>query len=231
MPANFDHLQPLARESTASAIATQIRESIITGLLPPGSPLTEVELSKRFQVSRGPVREALQRLIQEGLVRGDPHRGASVVVLTPDDYADIYLARAAIEQAAALEVLRAKEPERVELLAAVLAEMRAAAEGGEPGAFPEADLHFHSELVRLSGSMRLQRTFTTLLAETRLCLAALRPAHPVSADRVLAAHERIVAALRSEDAGMVTETIDFHMHDALLRLEGREPEPPAGPAT
>ena len=59
----------IPRETFASMVGERIRSNIIDGTLPPGSQLNEVELAASFGVSRGPVREALQRLIQEGLLR------------------------------------------------------------------------------------------------------------------------------------------------------------------
>src|SRR5215218_8200290 len=74
--------------------------------IPPGTQLNEVELASSFGVSRGPVREALQRLIQEGLLRSEPHRGVFVPVMTDEDIDDVYLAREALEAAAVRQIAR-----------------------------------------------------------------------------------------------------------------------------
>ena len=87
----------LPRATYASMVTERLRDSIVDGTLVAGSQLSEAELAARFGVSRGPVREALQRLIQEGLVRAEPHRGVFVPVLTELDVRDIYLARDALE--------------------------------------------------------------------------------------------------------------------------------------
>ncbi|MGH3815020.1 MAG: GntR family transcriptional regulator, partial [Pseudonocardiaceae bacterium] len=63
-------LQPVSRQSTAAIIADRLRDAITRGAFPPGAQLGEVELAGRLGVSRGPLREAMQRLVQEGLLRG-----------------------------------------------------------------------------------------------------------------------------------------------------------------
>src|SRR5919108_2735600 len=104
-------LGPLNPESMASIIARQLRAAIMYGSLPPGSQLAEAELAARFGVSRGPLREAMQRLVQEGLLRSEHNRGLFVITLEPDDVRDIYAARAAVERAA-VSLILARDPER-----------------------------------------------------------------------------------------------------------------------
>ena len=91
-------LEPLRRDSTPERIATQLRSGIVSGRLPPGQALREVEIARQLGVSRGPVREAFQRLIQEGLLEAHPARGVFVPQLTADDIADLYLARSAVSK-------------------------------------------------------------------------------------------------------------------------------------
>src|ERR1700741_777196 len=88
-----DVLEPLRRDSTPERIAEQLRSGIVPGRLGPGPGPREVELARQLGVSRGPVREAFQRLIQEGLLEAHPARGVFVLQLTADDIADLSLAR------------------------------------------------------------------------------------------------------------------------------------------
>ncbi|MGH3478799.1 MAG: GntR family transcriptional regulator, partial [Nocardioidaceae bacterium] len=107
MTTRQDHLERITRESTSSVIARQLRNAIIHGSIPPGAQLGEAELAGRLGVSRGPLREAMQRLVQEGLLRSEPNRGLFVIELTDDDVYDIYLARTAIERGAVAAILDA----------------------------------------------------------------------------------------------------------------------------
>src|SRR5438045_3707747 len=93
--ATFQGLEPVNQETTPSIIAARLRVGIMNGSIPQGAQLAEAQLAKQLQVSRGPLREAMQRLVQEGLLISERHRGLFVIRLRPDDVLDIYLARAA----------------------------------------------------------------------------------------------------------------------------------------
>src|SRR5699024_2376360 len=85
-------LQPVVQESTAGMIADRVREAIACGDLPPGAQLGEADLAEQLGVSRGPLREGLQRLAQEGLLLSIRNRGLFVIEMTPERVDDMYLA-------------------------------------------------------------------------------------------------------------------------------------------
>lgn len=203
-------LAPIDRRSTAALVADSIRTSIVAGEFPPGTQLTETWLAGQLQVSRGPIREAFQRLIQEGIVEAEPHRGVFVVALDADAAADVYTARRAIEREAARELVRRGDAEVIRALDALVKTMAQAAKAGSWAAIAGIDLEFHETLVRSSGSERLSRMYATLLVETRLCLAALGATSP-DPRQVVAEHRSLVKALRSGDEAEVLSQIDRHL--------------------
>lgn len=209
-------IEPVSRESTAAIIARQLRDAITTGALQPGTQLGEAELAARFQVSRGPLREAMQRLVSEGLLRSERHRGLFVIELEPGDVYDIYAARAAIERAALIRILRGDRHAAVAVLEQALDAMAAAADHDDTSALSGADLRFHEALVEASGSRRLVRMAGTLLIETRMCLAALQEAERLQ-DRV-DEHTRILAAVKDGDEQRALALLEAHMEDAVARL-------------
>lgn len=216
-------IEPVNRESTASIIARQLRDAIMTGSLPPGTQLGEADLAARFKVSRGPLREAMQRLVSEGLLRSEPHRGLFVIELEPEDVHDIYWVRSAIEKAAARRVVHSPEREQVaDALSDTVAAMAKADERDDPTALGRADLAFHETLIEASGSKRLVRMARTLLIETRMCLSALQDTYDKTrqgTDERIAEHNRIIEALRDGDEERVLALLDAHMEDAVRRLE------------
>src|SRR3981189_3117050 len=139
-------IEPVSRESTAAVIARQLRDAIMIGALPPGTQLGEPDLAARFQVSRGPLREAMQHLVSEGLLRSERHRGLFVIDLEPGDVYDIYLARSAVERAALLRALRGDRDAVAAVLEQTVADMAAAADDDDPTALSTADLRFHEAL-------------------------------------------------------------------------------------
>jgi DNA-binding GntR family transcriptional regulator len=210
-------IEPVSRESTAGIIARQLREAIMNGSLPPGSQLGETELAARFQVSRGPLREAMQRLVSEGLLRSERHRGLFVIDLEPADVYDIYTARSAIERAAAVRIVRRDREKAAAILDEAVEAMAAAADDDDPTALSEADLRFHEALINSSDSPRLIRMARTLLIETRMCLAELQLTYRSVEERVVE-HNEIIKAIRAGDEERVLALLDAHMEDAVQRL-------------
>jgi DNA-binding GntR family transcriptional regulator len=211
-------IEPVSRESTAAVIARQLRDAIMTGTLPPGTQLGETDLAARFQVSRGPLREAMQHLVSEGLLRSERHRGLFVIDLEPGDVYDIYAARSAIERAAMLRAIRGGERDRIaQVLERTVAEMAAAASDDDPSALSTADLKFHEALINASGSKRLVRMARTLLIETRMCLTALQGTYQRVEERV-DEHTKLIQALRDGDEETALALLDAHMEDAVQRL-------------
>ncbi len=213
----MEKLEPVNRETTPGVIAAQIRSRIMDGTFPPGSQLGEVQLAGRLNVSRGPVREALQRLVQEGLLETKRNRGVFVASLDGDDVADVYLARRAIEREAVTIVMRLADEAAFDRLDELLEYMSSAAERGAWEDLADADLHFHESLVRSSNSKRLQRMFSTLLIETRMCLARLESAYPAH-KRLVQEHRNLLGAMRRGDERAALALIDAHLKDAVNDL-------------
>jgi DNA-binding GntR family transcriptional regulator len=215
---NDPQLEPVSRQSTAAIIADRLRDAITRGAFPPGAQLGEVDLAARLGVSRGPLREAMQRLVQEGLLRGERHRGLFVVELGLADVHDIYAARLVVEQAAAGMILRAGRPEAVPALTEAQQAIVAAAASGDPVRLADADQQFHTTLVRMSGSPRLERMALTLLAETRMCLMALQATRPAP-EQLVVEHQVLLDAVAAGDGVRLSDLLAEHMRDAVARIE------------
>lgn len=205
------------RESTAALITRQLREGIMHGSLAAGTQLSEAALSAEFGVSRGPLREAMQRLVQEGLVRSEPNRGLFVKELDEEEIRDLYVARTAIESAAARKIVREDASVAVRKLRAAYDAMRSAAQRGDLHELSDADFTFHEILVEYSGSPRLRRMHETLIVETRMCLTALQGTYFDPEDQV-EEHIRIAEAIAAGDEDKALHEIEEHMQEALLRL-------------
>lgn len=216
-------LSPVPRRSTAELIADQLRSAIMYGSLAPGDQLGEVDLAARLGVSRGPLREAMQRLSQEGLLRSERHRGLFVRELTPDDVRDIYVARLAVERAACELVVRGNRGEAVARLTPAVERLAEAAGTGDRDEMSDADQEFHRTLVSCSGNTRLERMAQTLLVETRMCLAAMQQAYPEPGE-LLEEHRRILDAIADGDEERLLELIEAHMLEAVERINGEAAE-------
>lgn len=215
MPGNL--LRPVVQETTPSLIARQLRRAIGDGELAPGQQLNEMELSRSLGVSRGPLREAMQRLTQEGLLLSVRNRGVFVIEVTDDDVRDLYLARNAVERAAAARVIAGDPEAGANRLLEKVDEMSAAIDRGDTAALTETDVAFHALLVELSESPRLIRMHDTLMVETRMCMTALETRYASHSFR-LEEHRDITEAIRDADQARVDRLLLEHMRDAVMRL-------------
>ncbi len=210
-------LTPAPRRSTVEYIADELRAAVVAGTLPPGAQLGEADLAHRFEVSRGPLREAMQRLVSEGILEAITNRGVFVVELTAEDMADVYRARAAIERGAVETLLETGRQRAHRALGPPVRRMKAAARDGDGPGVSDADLAFHETLVECSGSPRLIRAMRTLIVETRLCLSELRTTYPDLRTQVRE-HEDLRRAIRDAPADEVLDHVRHHLDDAVQRL-------------
>lgn len=215
MSSNF--LYPVVQESTPALIARQLRRAIGQGELVPGQRMNETELSRSLGVGRGPLREAMQRLTQEGLLISIRNKGVFVIDVTDGDVRDMYLARTAVERAAAARAIQLDPEGTAERLLEVVESMTTAVGGNNIDALTEADIAFHALLVSQAGSPRLSRMHTTLMVETRMCITALETHYPSHTFR-LDEHREITHAIRQSDVERVDRLLLEHMEDALGRL-------------
>ncbi|MBB3035845.1 GntR family transcriptional regulator [Hoyosella altamirensis] len=216
----FD-LEPVARQSTAELIADRLRVAIMRGNLTAGSQLGEADLAAKFQVSRGPVREAMQRLVSEGLLNSVRHRGIFVIELTIDDIEDVYHSRAAIERGALERVLEGRRDVTAAALSSAVEAMRDAADRGDISAVSDADQQFHETLVQSSGSARLVRAARTLLIETRMCLGALQSTYADIHEQVTE-HDQLRDAIAAGPPERAFKLLADHMDDAVTRLREQQ---------
>lgn len=226
-------IEAISRPTLASVIGERLRELVVRGAFAPGTQLNGVDLAEQFGVSRGPVREALQVLVQEGLLRNEPRRGVFVPVVGDADIADIYVAREAIEAATFRASLKDDDCRRalVESLGPVVAAMRAAAGAGRWSDVADLDLEFHRQVVASARSPRLARMYAMLMDETRSCLN-LSAAYPGREDLV-DEHAEILALIEARDEVGLLDALRRHFADALVtlrshrRVPGQAPSPDA----
>ncbi|ROR65837.1 GntR family transcriptional regulator [Agrococcus jenensis] len=210
---------------TAVVIADQLREGIIDGAFSPGDQINEAQVASQLNVSRGPVREALHRLVQEGLLLSRPNRGVFVQELTTRDVAEIYHSREVIECAAA-EILLRGGPERcaatAEVLDAIVDRMQAALASDDWTTLGRLDLEFHTRLVSEAGNSRLTRAYATLATEALMSLTHFPGAYP-RPERVIPSHRAIAEQLRDGDMAVLHGTL--HRHLSLSSAERQLTEP------
>ncbi|GAB4098444.1 GntR family transcriptional regulator [Sinomonas halotolerans] len=152
----------------ADHVYRQIIDSIVSGRVPPGERLRERELSDQYGVSRMPVREAIQRLEQDGFVVTAPRRGAVVRRLTLRDVEELFDLRVLLEPyAAALAAEKAAAGADGSALMDALEGARLALSSGDVELTSDFNTRFHDEIVALSGNALLARALHPLRGLSR----------------------------------------------------------------
>lgn len=213
-------LTPIDARNTSMVIADQIRDRIIDGSYAPGEQINEANVAAELGISRGPVREALQRLNQEGLLVSYRNRGVFVVELSSDDVAEIYESRAAIEVGAAWTLVHGARDRLVaaaDQLSAIVMQMQPFIDRADWRGLAERDLAFHTALVAATRNSRMSRMYATLAAEARICMANLETAY-YRPEALVEEHQLIVDLLLGSDWDALEQGVHEHMDTAIHDL-------------
>jgi GntR family transcriptional regulator, rspAB operon transcriptional repressor len=192
----------------------RLRDEILTCRLPPGSDLREAELAARFGVSKSPVRDALFRLGQEGLVVTLPRQGWRVTPVSIRDALEMFQLRAILESAC-VEAAAAAPPERLR----GLDRFRRFEPSRHPLGFASYNAAFHRELAELSGNSRLRRAVNDLIDQMQrvvtLGLATLRGQDP---RQLVGQHAAIIDALQAGEGRKAARLVRRHVAEAQKRV-------------
>ncbi|WP_457965003.1 GntR family transcriptional regulator [Arthrobacter sp. D1-29] len=205
---------------TAQLIADQLREQIVQGIFRPGEQINESVLAGQLRTSRGPVREALQRLSQEGILVSHRNRGVFVLELSDDDVREIYAVRQAMESTAADALLDAGQEQTkdtCQALKAVISDMAKQVAVSDWQAIARLDMQFHTTFVGGAGNTRLIRIYETLAAESRMCILNLAVSYP-RIDVLVQEHQNLLDLLEAGDREGLHKAIRQHMQTAVNDL-------------
>jgi DNA-binding GntR family transcriptional regulator len=205
---------PLRPASTVDQLADLLRARILDGDLEPGRRLVERELVETYDVARHTLRSALRRLEVEGLVRVEPNRGARVATLSPEDLAELFALRLALEREAAhlaLERGHGHLPATVHAAARALDRL-AKRRGTSWNELAAAHHRVHEALVAAAHAPRIERAYAALSTELDLFLSQLRPVW--SRERLGPDHLALVRDLETDGP----DALRAHMAAALHAL-------------
>lgn len=194
----------------SSSIADALESLILTGQFADGERLDEVQLADRFQVSRTPLREAIQKLAATGLVEQRPHRGAFVRQPGPVELLEMFEYMAELEASCARLAAPRITDDAIAALNAINARSHAAVEARDADAYYAENETFHATIYRQSGNtlleadcLRLQRRLSPFRRRQLRLRGRL--------GQSMGEHEAIVAALAKGDAAGAAETMRNHV--------------------
>ena len=198
----------------------RIRRAIREGELSAGEPLKETVLSDLLGISRTPVREALQLLVQEGLAEGDNNRPIVVSTITIQDVLDVVHIRTLIEPELTRLAAEHITPKQLAALEAAMSAMEAAAERDDLVAWTEADTRFHGIVREACPNQLLGETVVALRNRVH---SMANVDTQTNAERLHACtreHRDVVTAIHAKDADAARRAVRAHLDaliDSLLR--------------
>ncbi|WP_019546045.1 GntR family transcriptional regulator [Streptomyces sulphureus] len=223
MPAVND--PQLSAPATAQQHAVDaLRRLMVSSTLRPGQRVNQEDVASRTGLSVAPVREALRVLEQEGQVTYRPRRGYFVTELQYGDLQEIYELRQVLEERAVRFALPRLDDAALRRIDADAAACARAAEAGDVATELAANRRFHFHLMEAPGQRHVLRLIRLLWDATEVYRAMYYNLPEERAESVHA-HERIVQAVRSDDADRLVAELDAHRERALEVLHGVLEEP------
>lgn len=208
-------------KGSGAQITACLYEQILSGQFEPGERLAEVALAEQFQVSRGPIRDALRHLASIGLVTFTPNVGASVRSITHAEAKALYEYRLALEcEAARWAALRIDEAGK-QRLQSLLGDHAMAMTSQSAYAAQQGDNDFHEVVAQLSQSPIILKALTQELYPQ---LVLLRRQHKNVMGRgqgALIEHQRIAEAIQHSDADLAALLMRRHLQGSWLILESQ----------
>ena len=211
----LDPLQP--DELLADRAYRELSRAIITGRIEPGTRLSVPELARQLDISRSPVREAVQRLIYDGLAENRGRRGAIVAVIDPRDFLSLLEVRQLLEGFAARKAAANATEEDLNALRDVVDRHRKQVETGgiEESRHVEFDQAFHSAVRDIAGNEDLTAILGRMQGRAHLSFAALWQ-EPFRPEHALAEHVAILDAIAAGDPEAAEGAACAHI-DAVRR--------------
>ncbi len=206
--------------SLADSIREQLREAILKGGMAPGQHLREVEIAAMYDVSRGPVREALLRLEREGLVLLRRNRGAVVARLSRSDLDEVYSLRLALERLAVVQAVRRGTEADFAILDDILHEFRGT-DSSQPLTEQEAadqDVRFHDAIYRAAHHERLYVAWSSIRSQVYVLLLARNVAGPDFREDTYFGHLELAYLIRARSEERVVKAIENHLAASYARV-------------
>jgi DNA-binding GntR family transcriptional regulator len=204
---------PLPRRRLVDDATQALRDAILNGRLPAGARLRQTDLAAQLQISRTPIREALGRLRQEGLIGLTAGGGVRVTLLELDEAVELYDLREVLDGLAARLAARRGPAASLARLERALGRMARCLERQDPNEWFPAHLAFHDEIFRAGGNGRLR----ALSAVVRLSIRHFHPLLLKTPHRLEAAyreHRAIYEAIAAHDAAAAERLARAHIANA-----------------
>ncbi|MBO9451165.1 GntR family transcriptional regulator [Tropicibacter sp. R16_0] len=197
-------------KSLTELVTENLRDRIVSGEFDLGEQLSEARIAKDINVSRTPVREAINRLEMEGLLIVEPQRGSFVFSLEPEELAKLCDARVCLETTALTHAIKERPEDLADALSGCVDRMTAARDADDDGEYLAQDTVFHQHIFDCADNRFLNDAYQTIA----LKMAALRNRlgrHPDHMHKSYLEHIALVDAVRNRDTATALEILKSHI--------------------
>ena len=192
----------------------EIKRRIISGEFPPGTILVERRLCEMLQLSRTPIRSALQNLAQEGFLTTAPGRGLMVSSVQMEDVLEIFEIRRVLDPLALRLFMMSARKDVVDDMRQAIVEMGAALERQDFRAYVEADGRFHRFYTHYTGNKRLGKIWDDISDQEQRILA-MTLSDVSRCQTTYPHHVAIFESIEKNDVEQAVTRLDQHLEDAL----------------
>ena len=212
---------PIERQSLAEQVYNYIKRLILSGELKGGEKIPEERVARQFGVSRTPIREALRRLEEYGLIYIKPRSYAVVVDLDPNEAEQIARVRAQLERLSVELLAECGTEEDFDVLEQLAHECDEFFAIGDLASTFEKDSQLHLEIARRTGNRHLYEIFEKIDAKMQLLRLVLHlPIKKLTG--FIGQHKNIIHSMRTHDKNAAIELMTKHIMDQLDHFEERE---------
>jgi DNA-binding GntR family transcriptional regulator len=204
----------IKRETMGAQLGNLLRCAILSGEFAPGETVTETALAVRFGVSRGPMREAMRHLTDEGLLVTVPYTGTHVLQLTSRDIHDIYTMRICLEVFAFEQIWDRRDQTFFEALRKRHAMLLKAIDAGDDIGSIDAELDLHGLVYETCGNSILLSSWKGIRARLQLYWAAHHRAHGITGPK-RESHDDYLQLALGESCERMKDEINGHMRRGL----------------
>lgn len=203
--------------SISKQVVRALRQQIFSGQLKPGEKVPESKIAEEMGISRGPVREALLVLEQEGLVATSPRRGSRVVQITMRDIREMYTLRALLEGYAVTLFMDNITKEGIDELENALAELKQAVINKDVIDISRKNLLFHEIIMTRAKHRRLLTAWKSLQAQSRM-LSSMATEYYLGLEDLYQHHVELEDVIRSGDKRKAKKAFEKHILNSLDQL-------------
>jgi len=204
-------------ESLRQRVYTSLKDAVLSGELKPGEIVSEIEIARRWEISRAPIREAIRQLEQENLVRSSPRRSATVVGITAASVRDLYEVRMSLEGLSARLVAERSVTQEIDHLDSLADSVERSHSDGDYRAAIRADDELHRKMASMTRNRVLETQIMRVMDRLMMARMMVRQI-PGRLEDIVDEHRAILVALRTHDGDAAAQACTTHVQNAGERL-------------